>query len=300
LQIVYFSVLSINSWLKVLLEIRRKGIVRRLRFWPWEQIEFCCRGLRFESGIEFRIHGAMVRSLNVPMSPDVKELVLKELASFVEIRDYSGEVLSKPTLGAGEKDGADVPQPPKIKYSFLQYDLRTLLLLILVVASFSSWYGVLFRQSEETAAQILRLQKKFEAVECHESRNKLVFVDFGKHPKKLTDDDLLDLESCFDLQSLNFADTTITDDGLARLEKLTNLTFLQIPGNEITDAGLAHIARLTRLEHLSVSSYRITDAGLQHLKGLKRLRTLYLYSTSVTRQGIADLQKEMPATEVHY
>jgi hypothetical protein len=297
-QVIQFSTHSIVAWLKVLLEIRRKGIVVNLRFWPWDRIKYC-RPARYYDGVEFCVQGGFERKIYALVPKEQRDTVIEAVAPYVEIHDYYNELVSKPSPQTTAEDSTAQPaEKPKIKYSFLQYDLRTLLLLALVVASFSSWYGILFRRSEETVNQISRLEAKFEGVECREYGKGLTSLNFSKCKKELTDADLVELVNCTQLDMLVLPKCSITDAGLTNLQGLKELSFLSIESEKVTDAGLAHLEGLTKIHYLSISGNHITDAGLAHLKGLKNLRTLYLFHTGVTSEGVRKLKKELPNAEI--
>ncbi len=67
---------------------------------------------------------------------------------------------------------------------------------------------------------------------------------------------------------------------------------------QITDSGLEHLKGLTSLQELQLDSTKVTDTGLEHLKSLKSLHYLHLDSTNVTDEGVKKLQKALPNCEI--
>jgi hypothetical protein len=224
--------------------------------------------------LEFHLQGNVGWSVGAMVPAERKEAIVEVVARHVEIRDYSGDVVSRPPTGEGGRE-SNVVAPSHGKYSPFQFDILTLLFLMIVVAAFAGWYGILFRRSKATAEQKTHFQEKYEAVEYREYGNGITSLDFSKCKKEFTDDDLAEVATCSQLESLYFPlNTSITDAGLARLEGLTSLEYLSVSGNGITDAGLVH------------------------LYGLKKLKSLRFYYTRITPQGIEKLQKELPDTEI--
>jgi hypothetical protein len=68
----------------------------------------------------------------------------------------------------------------------------------------------------------------------------------------------------------------------------------------LTDSGLKYVACLPTVRYLVLESVPITDAGLRRIYGLKNLRYIGVLGTDVSAAGIAELQKVLPACEIHY
>ncbi len=85
-----------------------------------------------------------------------------------------------------------------------------------------------------------------------------------------------------ELEYLKLSSCGLTDDGLRHLSSNTTLRILGIDRNQITDDGLRHLADLTRLESLDVSMMEgITGSGFHYLADLEELRALDLQYTSL-------------------
>jgi hypothetical protein len=262
-------------------------------FIPWGDIKYCRwnpseEKLRISDGnnvIERMVaakHGAALTKL---------------LGQFVRVLDPTGDVLAAPSQE--ESNVASLYNRPKKRATFrfrFQFDLRTLLLLTLVVASGFSWYGIRYRRSIEIEQEISKLKEKYGSLIYSHNGTDVTVLDFSTCRKKPTDDDLADLKQFSQLQTLRLINIPISDAGLVHLRSLKQLQALLLlgTGNRITDAGLANIESLTQMTQLYLDGTGITDAGLEHIKRLKNLKIISLIGTQVTPEGFAELYKAFP------
>ena len=223
---------------------------------------------------------------------------------------------------------------PKRKWRWLQFNLRTLLVLMLVVGAGLGWVAYERRKNARLQADIEVLESLGCEVDgpAHPmpfdwvfNRNPRIVTElFPTNSSAITDARLVHLKGLTSLGVLSLADTAITDAGLKHLKGLTNLTSLSLVGTAITGAGLEHLKDLpslsylgladtaitdagleqlrglTNLEYLSLYETAITDAGLEHLKGLGQLSSVVLYRTSVTKDGVAELQQALPKCSIYH
>ena len=211
---------------------------------------------------------------------------------------------------------AGQPATPRRKLRWYQYSLRSLLLLMFLVAIASSWLGVKMREAkkqEEAVALVLRLGGKVYydyQIDSHGTIDpyvdcpgpawlrKLLGDDFFTNAvnvklyKDLTDDNMKPLGGLYQLQKLYIQGTQITDAGLVHLKNLKRLRVLWLENPKITDVGLEHIKGLKQLRELNLDGTAISDEGLMQLTGLKNLQCLRLCSTKITDAGLEQL-KEM-------
>ena len=186
------------------------------------------------------------------------------------------------------------PTTPKARRRWLQFSLRTLMVLAVVVSVPLGWLGTSVRQ-----ARIRR-----EAVSKIQELGGTVFYDYDRdidpRPNGLKWAwDLLGDDFFLDVDSIDLQDCPVTDVELVRLQPLTHLRYLDLTNTHVTDAGLGHLKGLRQIERLEVRSTRITDAGLEHLRALSRLYELHLNGTQVTDEGVGKLQKALPSLEVY-
>jgi hypothetical protein len=209
---------------------------------------------------------------------------------------------------------------PKRKRRWLQFSLRSLLMLMVVCAFASAWLTrkVAQKRAEREAAEALAKAgasvmydyqrgpapptapgpKWLQNVLGADLFNSVEQVHFIGRDKLLagtrgnvTDDDLRNLPALPDLKTLGFTLTPkITDAGLANLKGLSGLRWLAIGGTGIGDAGLANIKGLSRLESLFLGGNQITDAGLTDLQGLAQLHELSLGEDHVTDDGLINIE----------
>jgi hypothetical protein len=162
-QFILFAIQSIKAWLMIPLEIRENGIILRSRFWPWGAIKFC-RYSQFSRTLVFHLQGRIGWPVVAQVPSERKEAILEVVARYVEIRDYSGDVLSRPPTSEEGRESNAVLRS-RGKYSPFQFDILTLLFLMVVVAVFAGWYGILFRRNQAIAEQKNHFQEKYESVE---------------------------------------------------------------------------------------------------------------------------------------
>ncbi len=108
---------------------------------------------------------------------------------------------------------------------------------------------------------------------------------------QVTDAGLQHLEGLSQLRVLNLVNSKIADEGLQHLERLSQLKELHLSGPEITNVGLQHLEGLCRLQELALLGTKVTDEGLQHLEGLHQLRRLALDRTKITDVGLRHLER---------
>ncbi len=221
---------------------------------------------------------------------------------------------------------------PRPKRGWLQFNLRTLLVLTLVIGTA---LGLVFNERRKNArikADVEALKrfgcsfivenKKTYRPMCFDGlfdrNNNGIVTGLNSEGAAIPNAELVHLKSLTNLDSLVLTDTAITDAGLVHLKSLTNLNslvlaitaitdaglvhlkglkkinYLDLHFTSITDAGLIHLKGLTNLSFLDFRYTAITDAGLEHLKGLAQLIHLDLRGTKTTKGGIAELQKALP------
>lgn len=177
----------------------------------------------------------------------------------------------------------------------LQFTLRSLMLLVAVVAVPCGWL----------TNEIRAARRQREIVAAAQNRGCGVAYDYnltssggfqmftGARPGAtrlhalLGDDFFHDVAGAF----------ARTDDALFALQELPSLRRLYLHDSQITDDGLKALARWDRLEWVDLrDASHVTDAGLKHLEGCPRLKVLMLRRTSVSDAGMDSL-KNLAALE---
>jgi hypothetical protein len=216
------------------------------------------------------------------------------------------------------------PEPPKRKRRWFQFGLRTLLIVVTVVAVPSAWLGHKIeqkRRQRDAIEDIRRIggrvefgyQLDFDGVPLANDRQppgalwlrKLLGDDFFADAKsvdlsgtEVRDDDLQDLDELPDLEFLGLNGTRITDGGLVHVGELRRLRMLGLTSSAISDAGLSHLRGLTRIEMLFIAYNPISDAGIEKLTCHKALGWLSVGDTEVTDEGVRQFKRAVPGCGV--
>jgi hypothetical protein len=184
---------------------------------------------------------------------------------------------------------------PKPRRRWLQFSVRTMMVLMLVISVPLGWLAYKVRQAREQRAVVRQIQELGgTAGHC------VQFEPREKWPPRVPSWLLNILGDDF-FRTINYvalSGSKVTDAELVRLRALPQLESLYLRSSQVTDAGLVCLPVLTQLEELSLDSTQITDAGLEHLRGLTQLKSLSLVNTQVTDAGVAQLQKALPNVQI--
>jgi hypothetical protein len=206
--------------------------------------------------------------------------------------------------------------PPKRQRRWLQFSVRTLLVLILVASVGLAWIASKLKQSREQRQAVQAIQRLggtaiYKGGETEPKAplgfdwltsllgddffSDCVTVEF----QNATDAGLVHLQKLHQLREVYLGGALITDDGLAHVESLLQLQELSLENTQITSAGLARLKGLSQLKTLNVAGTSITDGGLLELTALKQLRDLDLRRTRVTESGAKEFRKALPTAVIH-
>jgi hypothetical protein len=247
------------------------GIVRYL---PWRKIRYC----KWSSSDNKLSLQCRFQKFNYKFAVADYHSITENLGRFVKVRNHQGVIVAcPPKKDVSQKDSTDAnavgrKTPPSLGF---QFDLGTLLLFTLVIASVSGW----------VAARMNRFHQQLEI-----SRK---LGNFG-YSVDQEGNDVVRLT----FWNVNFIYSKPDDKNFDFLHSLPHLRELSLGGKCITDDGLVQLKNCPELENLDLSYTQITDAGLIHLKDLKHLKVLYLRGTQVTAKGIEELKKALPATDI--
>jgi hypothetical protein len=161
------------------------------------------------------------------------------------------------------------------KRTWFQFRLRTLLLLVVVVAVPCGWFKWKWDRKQAERRAVAEITKA----------GLLSFYDWqtnAKQPnpqppgaaflRKLLGDDFF-----ANLVRVQSYDVQINDTVLVWLESLPDVESLFLPAQmKLTDAGLENLSGLSRLRYLDLNNTKVTGVGLGHLKQTKDLRWLNL------------------------
>jgi len=196
-----------------------------------------------------------------------------------------------------------------------QFSIRSLLVMVVVVAVPCSWLAVEMKKAREQKSAVEAIRKLGKSVaydyEFDRSgryrwdapppgpawlRNLLgdnfltealiVFLD----DTEVTDADMERIKHLDRLQRLELQNTKITDTGLQHVKDFTQLGYLDLSSTQVTDAGMKNLKGLAKLWLFDLTGTQVTGAGLEHLKGLNELQVLMLSYTQVTDAGLEHLE----------
>jgi hypothetical protein len=198
------------------------------------------------------------------------------------------------------RDMTAAPNSPPRKRRWLQFSLRTLLIVMLVVGAICGWIGNRLQRARHQE-QVVEQLTKLGASVCYDFE----WEEFGEDPLAFT---LLDFESPRTPPGPKWLRSLVGDDCFRRvvgvhfdyggqsdevaqlagtLDDLVCLTFgLGDAGYHLTDAGLAKLGNLRKLEQLEVDNCaKITNDGLRVLRQLTNLERLVLLNTDQIDQS---------------
>jgi hypothetical protein len=178
-----------------------------------------------------------------------------------------------------------------------QYSLRTLLLLVAVVAILCSWL----------ATETQQARNQSEAVKAIRRLGGEVVRDCDTHDYSLTSTPP-EPEWLRELLGGDFFENVVivyinapqaTDADLEHVRGLTHLQCLYVVRMQVTDAGLKYLEELRELQELHLDNAQVTDLGLEYLKGATQLERLHIAGTHVTDEGVKELQLALPNCEIY-
>jgi hypothetical protein len=176
---------------------------------------------------------------------------------------------------------------PGTKRRWFRFSLKTLLVMMTVLAVWLGLYAKKFRDRKEAVAAIETLDGAMgikylgpEWLRKLINDEKYFWDPAGVHfNEPLTDGDL--------------------DHVVGYLTHFQRLRDLTLQGSTITDNGLALLLPLReKLVWLDISNTPISDAAISDLKRFSGLRTLRLQNTRITPAGIAELQESLPNCKI--
>ena len=200
---------------------------------------------------------------------------------------------------------------PKRKRRWLQYSLRTFLLLVAVL---SVWLANEVNNAQKQRAAVAAIQENGGTVVFDWVRKNwlapmpldnteyaLVLERKGEFRETSWFESILGSEYFDRVEAVYFSDETLEErvspESLDALDDLPNLVELQFYGGIIDDDGIRRIAKHQDLEVLHLMSFRVTDSGFRHLSALKKLRKLFLYAPKATDEVVVETVKELPRLE---
>ena len=151
---------------------------------------------------------------------------------------------------------------PKPRRRWLQFSLRTLMVLMLVIGCGFGWLAYQIKQARQQREAANVIEKLGGTIDWHPTSGGMIETAMARAGKLLGQDLLVDVRSVY------LDNTPVTDAGLEHLRGLTQLEWLNLSHTQVADDGLAHLRGMTRLQELLLNDTPLNDHGLVHLKGL--------------------------------
>jgi Leucine-rich repeat (LRR) protein len=172
-----------------------------------------------------------------------------------------------------------------------QFGLRSLVVLVLIVAIPCSWLAVWLERKRPEHRAVNALSQLGAEVTLKDEESAPAWL------KTLLGDGFFAKAT-----SVSLRNNDVTDADLKPLRELRSLDRLVLSCHRISDAGLDHIRESTQLRSLHLHDMpRITDAGMKHLRGLVKLERIYLAhrNYAVTDASLAELSKLPNLKDLH-
>ena len=215
---------------------------------------------------------------------------------------------------ASDKSPAETQQAPRPRRRWLQFSVRTVVILI---AALSVWLGLRVNAARRQRAAVaaihslggrvhydFQFKRSVNGREFVDPKSPLPYPDWlGPLAERVmpprvfsvslrdtaaTDRDLELLRSLPHIRNLDLARTNITDKGLEIVGRQSQLRSLTLLGPKFGDDGVSHLRHL-RLERLSLWKTTVTDRGVRHLREMTTLQNLVLDETRITDGALEDV-----------
>jgi hypothetical protein len=182
-----------------------------------------------------------------------------------------------------------ISDPPKRQTRWLQFSLRSLILVNLIGGVLSGRLGRLIEEKYDKERAIEEQQKAWD--ESH-AIAAAISRQLG-----------VQAMACTQLQPPDYVYVEIhagsaNDETLKQLSTMPRIGSLNVYGGQFTDAGVRHLTKLMGLQYLRLRAKNVTDAGSPYLAQMLKLRRLDLRTTSVTDAGVSEIQRALPNCEI--
>lgn len=203
--------------------------------------------------------------------------------------------------------------PPTFRRRWTRFNLRALMLIVVVIAIPLGWTVNRVRNRRIVVAAIQDMnghiyydyQRNFNvglSTSASPLGSKWLRAVFGEHVfaeivhvnvegPKVTDESLALISSLPHLQLLGVRSDRITDKGVATIAESKELQSLTLRSTNVTKASIDYLQALPELEFLRCSGKHVNDSWIEHFGKLASLKTLVLNDTQITDEGLAALAK---------
>jgi hypothetical protein len=228
------------------LELCERGVIRRkqsyenrpgcLTFTPWEEIAGCKWYKKLPDHYVHTRHLLLECGL---LSRDESEAITAEAGRFVPVYDMEGEQIAGPA--PADRASSAVARRQRSGGLRFQFNLQSLLLLMVLVSCAASCYGIYCRRIE-SQREVLAALDAFHPQVSRIGGN-VWSLDFSTCSVKPGDDDLVHLKELPALESLDLDGSPISDAGLRHLYPIKTLQSVSLLGTNVTQEGVNELKR---------------------------------------------------------
>ena len=215
-------------------ELREQGILlpfNGLSLIPWDQVWYC----KWLVDRHTLLVMTGLKTEKLKIMPEHADQVSEILVQRVRLFDANNNALN-PDFDPPKPASSETVQPIRVPF---QFDLRTLLLLMVVASAASAWLGIHLRTQWREQAVLEKLAQFNPSVT--KRNNRVYTLCFTQSKSGPTDNDLQPLAVFGKLQVLNLSNTPITDNGVIYLIRLHGLKALHLKNTQITDEGIRRL-----------------------------------------------------------
>jgi hypothetical protein len=225
------------------LELREHGVIHRRRrrgslvFTSWDEIAGCkwCDKMP-----EDYVPARRLLLQCGALSAEEVEAITAVAGRFVPVYGVGGKLIAGEEAGERTAD-AILPKCESRGLRF-QFNLQSLMLLMVVVSCAASCYGIHYRSLQAQREAIAQLGVFLSNVDYNRSGD-VRLVDFKACKVKPGDSDLVHLEGLRGLEHLNLDGSPITDAGLKHLYPIKTLTMVSLLNTQVTQQGVDDLKR---------------------------------------------------------
>lgn len=240
--------LGIPARRKATFEVRESGVlcmkwnnrvaVGKLFFVPWNLVAYCQWVPRsFDVDSQYDDILGFLTIAQDAFLPSQLRTITVAVGRFAPVYDHDGTVLAEPDRRRSEGQRIsyrDLDRPP------LQFDLQTMLLAMVLVASFAGLLKLHYGSEEYRAT--MRIESFRPLIE-YWGDDRVRGLNFSMCAKKPTDRDLADLKPLAELRTLDLSGAPISDGGLQHLQGLKNLRYINLTNTRVTGDGVRELQR---------------------------------------------------------
>lgn len=233
-------------WKNAPLELRDLGVIRRrqghesppgtIAFTPWEELAGCkwCETLP-----DRYLHARFLLLERSHLSTAQVETVTAAVGRRVPVFDVDGKLLAEPDASIRPRDALLPPQGSR--HLRFQFNLQSLMLLMVVVSCAASCWGVHDRSLQPQREALAQLGA-FRPMVVYDGDN-VWWVKFNTCKLKPGDSDLIHLQRLRDLKVLDLVGAPVSDAGLRQLYPIKTLIQVSLSNTQVTQQGVEDLKR---------------------------------------------------------